>query len=353
MKVYTHFYEDPNNEIIYRWRTLLQIGESWNICGTVFMKNPGSSFTIGKDSLIEDTNLLDKLRIFDDDETSKTSPWYEFSEDKTMTYVEDLFQAYYSAHQKTLEGIIQIFNLFNIRDADLKKAIEKSKGNVKDNLVYTIDDDIKHIVPPVYIGWGDLWKSHRNNAEKIFNKVIEVSQTNSSYLYNDIQANKFYHPQFLMNYGKNKIDCQLVLSQFVNDGIIPRKFDNIILLNSIQRKINSKDTINMLINGEILSYEYWCKGENGKCERENGTISVGLKIDNKDNKYILSILTKGNHPENFLAMVQGICDESKLFKKNADINFVADVETDDNKIVDFFNLLLSKMKDYRETDLPA
>ena len=155
MKVYTHFYEDPNNEIIYRWRTLLQIGESWNICGTVFMKNPGSSFTIGKDSLIEDTNLLDKLRIFDDDETSKTSPWYEFSEDKTMTYVEDLFQAYYSAHQKTLEGIIQIFNLFNIRDADLKKAIEKSKGNVKDNLVYTIDDDIKHIVPPVYIGWGD------------------------------------------------------------------------------------------------------------------------------------------------------------------------------------------------------
>ena len=62
-------------------------------------------------------------------------------------------------------------------------------------------------------------------------------------------------------------------------------------------------------------------------------------------------MTKGNHPEDFLALVQGICDESKLFKKDADFNFVADVGTDDSRIVDFFNLLLSKMKEYRETDL--
>jgi hypothetical protein len=62
-------------------------------------------------------------------------------------------------------------------------------------------------------------------------------------------------------------------------------------------------------------------------------------------------LTKGNHPEDFRAMVQGVCDESKLFKKDANANFVADVGTDESRIVDFFNLLLSKIKDYRETDL--
>ena len=63
-------------------------------------------------------------------------------------------------------------------------------------------------------------------------------------------------------------------------------------------------------------------------------------------------MTKGNHPENFLAMVQGVCNESKLFKKDTNANFVADVGTDDSRIVDFFNLLLAKMKEYREKDLP-
>ena len=41
-----------------------------------------------------------------------------------------------------------------------------------------------------------------------------------------------------------------------------------------------------------------------------------------------------------------------MVKKDANTNFVADVGTDDSKIVEFFNLLLSKMKEYRETDLP-
>ena len=75
-------------------------------------------------------------------------------------------------------------------------------------------------------------------------------------------------------------------------------------------------------------------------------------MDGEGNKYVLSILSTGNHPDKFIAKVQEICDESKLFKKDTDLNFIADVGTDDNKIVDFFNLLLSKMKDYREKDRP-
>ena len=53
-------------------------------------------------------------------------------------------------------------------------------------------------------------------------------------------------------------------------------------------------------------------------------------------------MTIGNHPEKFLTMVQGVCDETKLFMKDTSTNFVADVGTDDSKIVEFFNLLLSK-----------
>jgi hypothetical protein len=355
MKVYTHFYEDKSNDIIYRWRTLLQIGESWDICGTVFMKNPGSSFTKRKESPIEETDLLDNLRKFDDDESSKTSPWYEFSEDNTMTYVEKLFETYYRTHQKTLKGIIQIFNLFNIRDADLKKAIEKSKGNVKENLVYTIDDDIKHIVSPVYIGWGDLWKSHRSNADKIFRKVIEISENNSSYLYNDIQANQFYHPQFLMNYGKNRIESQLLLSRFTNDGNIQGEYDDkLFLLISIQRKINSKgtikkDTINRIVNGNTLTYEYWCKGKK-EYKKNNGTISIGLKI-NDDNNYVLSIISNGNHPDEFEKMICDYCEKNKWSKSSNDLSYTVGISTSEDVIVDFMTSLLEKMKTYRETDL--
>lgn len=42
MKVYTHFIKIDENDG-YRWRTLLQFGNSWDCIGSVVMKNPGSS----------------------------------------------------------------------------------------------------------------------------------------------------------------------------------------------------------------------------------------------------------------------------------------------------------------------
>jgi len=121
---------------------------------------------------------------------------------------------------------------------------------------------------------------------------------------------------------------------------------------AIKNKIR-KDGTNQWVDSEgKLVHEYYCKGKKGKYERKNGTISIGLKIDSEGNKYVLSILSYGNHPDIFIAKVQEICDVSKLFKMEGNANFVADVGTDDSKIVDFFNLLLSKMKEYRETDFP-
>ncbi|GIJ93186.1 hypothetical protein CAPN002_04040 [Capnocytophaga stomatis] len=44
MKVYAHFFEEKGEkEVQYRWRTLLQFGDSWEIIGSVVMKNPGSA----------------------------------------------------------------------------------------------------------------------------------------------------------------------------------------------------------------------------------------------------------------------------------------------------------------------
>ena len=169
MKVYTHYLCE--NDIEYRWRTILQIGDSWKVCGTVFMKNPGSSRNIKANLLpIKDKGILNNLREFDDIKTLPSNEWYEFSIDRTMNCVINLFKAYYEAHGEQLNGVIQIFNLFNIRDVNLWKAIDKCKDDGIDKLVYTTDDDIKNIVSPVYIGWGNLWKNkaHKDSIINVF-----------------------------------------------------------------------------------------------------------------------------------------------------------------------------------------
>ena len=211
IKVYTHYL--CKNEIEYRWRTIIQIGDLWDIRGTIFMKNPGSSEPVESSyNPIDNRVILEKLRTFDVRRTSLSSEWYEFSVDRTMICVINLFKAYYEAHGKQLNGVIQIFNLFNVRDANLKKAIDMCKNDGLDKLVYTTDDDVKNIVSPVYIGWGNLWRvpAYKENAQRIFSEVIKKT----SYLCYRIEGNKFYHPQYLMNYGKNRKNCIEVLEKF-------------------------------------------------------------------------------------------------------------------------------------------
>ena len=41
MKVYAEFIEE--NGILFRTKTLLQYGDSWDLIGSIVMKNPGSA----------------------------------------------------------------------------------------------------------------------------------------------------------------------------------------------------------------------------------------------------------------------------------------------------------------------
>ena len=347
MKVFAHYFYDNKNDVEYRWRTLLQIGDSWEICGTIFMKNPGSSITKDTNKLsIQDKSLLEILRNFDDDNSSLSNSWYEFTIDNTMKCVEKLFETYYTTHQKRLNGVIQIFNLFNIRDADLRKAKDKSKGIIREDYTYTVDTDIKHIFPPVYIGWGNLWKENRKNAEKILAEVM----LKSSYLCDGIENNKYYHPQYLMNYGRNNINCYIVMAQFVNNSNRTIDFNNINKLISLNRRINSRGTISKILDGTTLVYELFCKGVNGKYRRENGVISVSLEINDKIQKYVISIISKGNHPNDFKRMICDYCLSNGWHKNEDDIYFSKNILADDRKIVFFMTSLLNLMKTYRESD---
>ena len=213
MRVFTHYKNKDGIE--YRWRTILQIGDSWERRGTIFMKNPGSSKNKNTEELpIDDKNILEHLRKFDDTKDLLSSEWYEFTKDKTMDCVKTLFEEYYKTQGESLNGVIQIFNLFNIRDANLWKAIDRLKGNVVEDLAFTTKYDIEHIVSPVYIGWGYLWKNPnlRKNAEEIFNAAKKYN----SYLCDNIQKNKFYHPLYLMGYGKNRDWCKEEIKRFKN-----------------------------------------------------------------------------------------------------------------------------------------
>ena len=147
----------------------------------------------------------------------------------------------------------------------------------------------------------------------------------------------------------NSIDEEDRSKTIVNfESILAPKNDS--RLYELMQNIVAKGSNKRIDRDGILIYEYWCNNKDNRYIKANGTVSIGISCNNK--QYSFSLLTKGNHPEDFLAIVQGVCDESKLFKKDANTSFVADVGTDDSKIVEFFNLLLSKMKEYRETDLP-
>ena len=107
MKVYTHYLNKNDKE--YRWRTLLQIGDSWEVCGTIFMKNPGSSTNLEANKMpIKNEYILGKLREFDDTKASLDYDWYEFSIDNTIACVKKLFEIYYETKQRPLNGVIQI-----------------------------------------------------------------------------------------------------------------------------------------------------------------------------------------------------------------------------------------------------
>lgn len=131
----------------------------------------------------------------------------------------------------------------------------------------------------------------------------------------------------------------------------PDKFEEQFGLLQLKHKIGSHDSIQWINSEGILIHEYWCLSENG-CKKENGTISIGLKIDNEKDKYVLSVLSKGNHPDKFEMMINDFCYDNGWLRPNNDASYTISLLTDENVIADFMVALLKEMKDYRETDFP-
>ena len=162
---------------------------------------------------------------------------------------------------------------------------------------------------------------------------------------------------YLLDHQEETINSETIRASSIKEEIIrfEQKQRTINLqgnesLYYLKQKISAKGCNIMIDHNGHLIYEYYCNNAHNKYIKSNGTISIEISYNNKQCSF--SLMTKGNHPEDLLKKVQETCDELKVFKIDNKDCFVSDIETDDVKIVEFFNVLLAKIKKYRETDCP-
>ena len=231
----------------------------------------------------------------------------------------------YQEFLRKLCDVVKDMDITPQEEIELQFQVSYIAMHTKSESIKTISEQVRKIIVDI------------KNKEKDSNNMLSQLFVISDALYKEL-------------YDKdNSFDEEDRSKTIVNfESILAPKNDS--RLYELMQNIVAKGSNKRIDRNGILIYEYWCNNKNNRYIKANGTVSIGISSNNK--QFSFSIMNKGNHPEKFLAMVQGVCDETKLFKKDANTNFVADVGTDDSKIVEFFNLLLSKMKEYRETDLP-
>lgn len=188
IKVFAH------HKDIFRWRTLIQVGDDWTIRGTVFMKNPGSSKPT--------TNLPTDQELYNLNMIGSSADWFNFTVDPTMNAVINLFTQRAEAKGKIFEGIIQIFNVSNVMSPSVNKGIALYQLT-ENSLKTSWQDDIKALISPIYIGWGDFYR--KNLFKQICASILSAVQEKEDISY--LATAGFTHPFYLMRYGAKIPKC--------------------------------------------------------------------------------------------------------------------------------------------------
>ena len=271
-------------------------------------------------------------------------------EQREFQEIQTLDQRRFEAEQKEKEkDRLLETKVFEEKLRIYQEFLKKLCDVVKDQKI-TPEEEIELQFQVSYIAMHTKSDSIKNISEQVRKIVVDIKNNEKdcnnmlSQLF--IIADTLYKELYNKEYCFDEEDRSTTIVNF--ESILAPKND--MKLYELMQNIVAKGTNKRIDKNGILVYEYYCKNKDDKYIKSNGTVSIGISYNNKQCSF--SLLTKGNHPEDYLTMVQGVCDESKLFKKDTGYNFLADVGTDDSKIVEFFNLLLSKMKEYRETDFP-
>jgi hypothetical protein len=121
MKVFAEYIK--YKELYFRRNTLLQFGDSWDLIGNIVLANPGSAKpknVISSEELLLINGFYQKYRQQDIFEPLN---YREFNDDPTMRMVAKIFNGLYIGREFKLNGTIQLFNTFNIKNQNLKSAI--------------------------------------------------------------------------------------------------------------------------------------------------------------------------------------------------------------------------------------
>jgi len=208
MKCYARWTEDK--ESYYRDQTILQFGDSWELIANIILLNPGSAIPKSDES-IDDFLASKKLPYFV--KSGENQKYYEFTIDPLMRNIINCFK------NKHDSGVIKIYNLFNLKNQDSKKALLEYKQNIDSPYIHTNEEDILYDNKQVIIATGE---SNLIDELKIeLKKYVKLANDNSLYALqkneNDIYAFKkaivnkegivkSFHPSYTFGYG-NKTLC--------------------------------------------------------------------------------------------------------------------------------------------------
>ncbi len=192
MKAYAEYFEDKGD--LFRRNTILQFGESWELIGNIVLANPGSA-----DPLCKVTNTTSSRldEFYNQYRNNKfiVDNWFEFSTDPTMGFIEKIFKGSYVGKDINLNGVIQLFNTFNIKNQNLEDAIKQI--GTKSDILFSYGIESYFHSKPTYFGFSsDVLNDDvlSNVALHIFNNS---SETVRRIYNNDFSANKFYHPMYI------------------------------------------------------------------------------------------------------------------------------------------------------------
>jgi len=200
MKAYAEYFNEDG--ILFRRNTLLQFGDSWELIGNVVLANPGSADPIEGTSREVVEKISDFYEKYRNNEDFISSNWFEFSPDSTMGFVEKIFNGWYLGKNIELNGVIQLFNTFNLKNQNLSEAITQIGKDSE--LLFTYNVYKYFNEKPTYFGFGNEVLDNeilRRVAMHIFNESSEAVRG----LYrNSFSENSFYHPMYVNRAYKQK-----------------------------------------------------------------------------------------------------------------------------------------------------
>jgi len=190
----------------------------------IVLANPGSARPLNKIDSVTLDRLKDFYINFRDTSTYIEDNWYEFKDDATMRFIKKMFSGAYLNEDKKLNGVIQLFNTFNIKNQNLEDAVQQI--GINSDLLFSIGIEKYFHEKPTYFGFSNAVLNNkilRPIAEGIFNN----SSTKIRSIYKDsFSENSFYHPMYINrahNQLFNQTQCCHITSLYFSKFTIWRR----------------------------------------------------------------------------------------------------------------------------------